>query len=100
MRMNSRPLISLLLLAALCACNPAALTPGDGRPAVGVDLSLSIAPIEDATPGTKTDYEPDYWSSIADAGERAAAVAASVKTVLLLQFEWTDAEASDAICYW
>ena len=97
MRMNSRPLISLLLLAALCACNPAALTPGDGRPAVGVDLSLSIAPIEDATPGTKTDYEPDYWSSIADAGERAAAVAASVKTVLLLQFEWTDAEASDAL---
>ena len=61
----------MFLLAALCACNPAALMPGDERPAVGVDLSLAIAPIEDATPGTKTDYEPDYWSSIADAGERA-----------------------------
>ena len=95
--MNRKPVISLLLLAALCACNPAALTPGPERPAVGVDLSLSIAPLEDAGPGTKTDYEPDYWSSIADAGERAAAVAASVKTVLLLQFEWADASASDAL---
>jgi len=94
--MKRNPVISLLLLVALCACNPAALTPGNERPAVGVNLSLSIAPVEDATPGTKTDYEPDYWSSLTDAGERAAAIAASVKTVLLLQFEWTDDTAADA----
>ena len=96
-KMKRRLVIILLLLATLCACNPTALTPENGRPAVRVDLSLAVAPMEDATPGTKAiDHEPDYWSSIADAGEREAAIAASVKTVLLLQFEWTDAVAANA----
>lgn len=57
------------------------------RELVPVNLSLTIAPEEDGTPATKTDYEPDA------SGYNAAE---AIKTLLLLQFEWRDAVNRDA----
>ena len=98
--MTARQLISLLCRTVLLSAGLLVFLPGctrlgdspvgpanDGRELVPVNLSLAVAPTEEGMPGTKADYEPDYWGAIADEGEKAAAIAASIQTIAILQFE-------------
>ena len=88
--MKRRSLI--LFLLALAACDPAALRPDvpdrDTAERVPVSLQLGVAPLENGTPGTKTDYEPDLDGG-ADWRE--------IRNVALMQFEWVDDDPANVL---
>ena len=98
--MKRRSLI--LFLLALAACNPEALSPDGPSSSAGsschserseeslvpVSLQLGVAPLENGTPGTKTDYEPDLDGG-ADWRE--------IRNVALMQFEWVDDDPANVL---
>ena len=83
----SRAVFLLAILAACTRLEDSPDGPGNDRETAPVPIYLAVAPTEEGTPGTKVDYEPDYWGAITDEGEKAAAIAASIKTITVLQFE-------------
>ena len=76
----------LLALTVMAACTRSELEP-ESRSFVPVTLNLSVLPVEDGTPGTKVDYEPDV---------DGYSTATAIKTLLIMQFEWQDAVNRDA----
>lgn len=83
----SRAVFLLAMLAACTRLEDSLSGQANEGETVHVPISLAVAPTEEGTPGTKVDYEPDYWGAITDEGEKAAAIAASIKTITVLQFE-------------
>ena len=78
-------LLGGILLGAV-ACTPEALCPGpgeDGLERVPVTLSLSVAPAEDGTPGTKAVQDPDDGASVSD----------QIQNFVVLQFDGQGSEA-------
>lgn len=77
----------VLALAACRRAEPEAFR-ADDRPLVPVSLKLDVAPAENGMAvATKTDYEPD---------DAAYDAELAVKSVVVLQFEWTDDAAENA----
>lgn len=81
---------AVLLLSGCARLGDSPVGPADDgtdRVLVPVTLSLRVVPITDGMVGSKADYEPDT---------DGYSTANAVKTLLLLQFEWQDADTPGA----